>query len=58
VPTLVMVGVSDHNIGVDACRDLAELLPRGGLHLFHRSAHFPEHEQPEEYAAAVREFLG
>lgn len=58
VPTLVMVGVSDHNIGVDACRDLAETLPRGSLHLFHRSAHFPEHEQPGEYAAVVREFLG
>lgn len=57
VPTLVMVGLADHNIGVDACRDLAGRLPRGELHLFTRSAHFPEHEQPDDYAEAVREFV-
>lgn len=58
VPTLVLVGLSDHNIGVDACRDLAAQLPHGELHVFAQSAHFPEHEQPEEYAETVRAFLG
>ncbi|SRR6266545_1129963 len=57
-PTLVLVGLSDRSVGVDSCRDLADQLPRGELHLFTKSAHFPEHEQPEEYAAAVRAFLG
>ncbi len=58
VPTLVMVGLSDRSVGVDACRDLAARLPRGEFHLFTRSAHFPEHEEPDEYVRAVRDFLG
>jgi proline iminopeptidase len=58
VPTMVMVGLTDRNVGVDACRDLAGRLPRGALHLFQRSAHFPEVEEPDSYAEAVRAFLG
>ena len=57
VPTLVLVGLSDRSVGVAASRDLAEQLPNGELHLFAQSAHFPEHEQPEEYAEVVRAFL-
>jgi proline iminopeptidase len=58
VPTLVVVGLSDRSVGVDAARDLAARLPRGELRLFTRSAHFPEYEEPEEYARALRDFLG
>jgi proline iminopeptidase len=57
VPTLVLVGLSDRSVGVDSSRDLAAQLPNGQLHLFTESAHFPEHEQPDEYAAVVRAFL-
>jgi proline iminopeptidase len=58
VPTLVVVGLADRSVGVDACRDLADRLPRGQLHLLTSSGHFPEHEQPEDYVEAVRAFLG
>lgn len=57
VPVLVLIGLWDRNAGVDACRDLATRLPRARLHVFHGSAHFPNAEEPAEYAAEVAAFL-
>lgn len=58
VPALVMVGLHDRNVGVDVCRDISARLSRGRLVIFERSAHFPDIEEPERYAAEVRRFLG
>ncbi len=57
VPTLVVVGLYDRNTGVEACRDVATRLPAARLSVFEHSAHFPDMEEPERYAAAVRTFL-
>ena len=57
VPALVMVGLHDRNVGVDVCRDIRTKLPRGRLVIFEHSAHFPDIEEPERYAAEVRRFL-
>ncbi|WP_018348184.1 alpha/beta fold hydrolase [Longispora albida] len=56
LPALVVVGVYDRAIGVDACRDLADRLPGARLGILDRSAHSPI-EQPELYAEHIRRFL-
>ncbi len=55
--TLFLVGLYDRNVGVDAVRDLAAAMPRAKLTLFERSAHFPDIEEPVEYARAVKNFI-
>lgn len=57
VPALVLAGLYDRNIGIEACRDVATRLPQARLVIFEHSAHFPDMEEPEKYAAAVRAFL-
>jgi proline iminopeptidase len=57
VPTLVLVGLHDRNVGVDPARDLVRVLPHARLVLFEHSAHFPDMEEPARYAPTVREFL-
>ncbi len=57
VPTLVLVGLHDRNVGVDVARDVARSIPQARLVILERSAHFPDIEEPGEYAAAVRAFL-
>lgn len=57
VPTLVIAGLYDRNTGVEVCRDVAAMLPQGRLLIFDESAHFPDMEEPDRYAAAVRAFL-
>ena len=57
VPALVLAGLYDRNIGVEACRDVAARLPQARLVIFEHSAHFPDMEEPEKYAATVRAFL-
>lgn len=57
VPTLVIAGLYDRNTGVEACRDVASTLPDARLLVFEHSAHFPDMEEPDRYAAAVRAFL-
>ncbi|GGQ82671.1 alpha/beta fold hydrolase [Couchioplanes azureus] len=55
--TLVMAGLWDGNVGVDSARDLVVRLRNASLHLFHRSAHSPHDEEPDEYLAAIEAFL-
>lgn len=57
VPTLVLAGLYDRNVGAEACRDVAASLPQAELVIFERSAHFPDIEEPERYAASSRRFL-
>jgi len=56
VPTLVIVGLYDRNVGVDACRDIVDRMPNAQLALMLRSAHAPI-EEPAEYAGAITAFL-
>jgi proline iminopeptidase len=56
-PTLIIVGLHDRNIGVEACRDLSRTIPGARLAIFEASAHFPDIEEPAKYAAVVRAFL-
>lgn len=58
IPTLLLVGLYDRNVGVDYVRDLSETLPNSRLEVFDRSAHFPDIEEPEKYAETVRRFIG
>lgn len=57
VPTLVLVGLYDRNVGVDATRDLADVIPSARLVVFDHSAHFPDAEETDHYATVVRCFL-
>jgi len=55
--TLVLVGRYDRNVGLDMERDLAARIAGVRLLIMENSAHFPEMEEPEPYAAALRAFL-
>lgn len=57
VPTLVIAGLYDRNVGVESCRDIAGLIPNARLALFEHSAHFPDMEESEKYAQVVYDFL-
>jgi proline iminopeptidase len=57
VPTLVMIGLWDHHVGVDIARDLVDRLPDAVLQVFEHSAHLIDEEQPERYVAAITDFL-
>jgi proline iminopeptidase len=43
---------------VDVNRDVATLIPHAELALFAQSAHFPDMEEPDRYAAAIEAFTG
>jgi proline iminopeptidase len=58
VPTLILVGLHDRNVGVDSNRDVASVIPDAKLVLFDHSAHFPDIDETGKYAATVRDFLG
>ena len=58
IPRLCMVGTCMiATTGVEACRDVATRLPDARLVVFEHSAHFPDMEEPDRYAATAREFL-
>lgn len=57
VPTLVMVGLYDRNVGVDSNREIADVIPHSKLVIFENSAHFPDLEEPAKYAETIRTFL-
>jgi proline iminopeptidase len=57
IPTLVIVGLYDHNVGVDCDRDIAAAIPGAHLVVFSRSGHFPDMEEPAKFTATVAGFL-
>lgn len=57
VPALILVGRQDRNVGVDACAELMAVLPDARLHIFERSAHFPDLEETVDYARVIQTFL-
>lgn len=56
VPTVVLVGRHDRNVGPELCRELVRAMPDAHLHVFERSAHFPDLEEPEKYVQLVGSF--
>ena len=57
LPTLILIGLWDRHVGFDLARSLADRLPRSALRLFTASAHLPDEEEPDAYAAAILDFL-
>lgn len=57
IPSLILVGLYDRNVGIEICRDVYSQLPNGKLVIFEHSAHFPDIEETEKYAKAIKEFL-
>lgn len=57
VPVRVLVGGQDETAREQDGIQLADALPAGSVHRIAASGHFPMIESPEEFRAAVREFL-
>ncbi|NUR08643.1 MAG: alpha/beta fold hydrolase [Nocardioidaceae bacterium] len=57
VPSLVVHGRGDLVVTPDMLDRYAADVPEGKVHVFERSAHFPCHEEPDEYAAVLSSFL-
>lgn len=55
-PTLVTVGLYDRTVGVDACRDLVDRMPRAQLAVLDRCGHNPV-EQCQRHAQYIVDFL-
>ncbi|MEV4333267.1 alpha/beta hydrolase [Streptomyces sp. NPDC049597] len=58
VPALVVVGADDTYTPVAEARALHALLPDASLAIVEGAAHMPNLERPEDFNAAVLEFLG
>jgi pimeloyl-ACP methyl ester carboxylesterase len=56
-PALILCGEEDRVTGMDVSRTLVESLPRATLLAIAGAGHAPHVEQPDRFAAAVREFL-
>lgn len=57
LPTLVLAGLWDRQVGFDIPRDLAARLPRATLEIFQHSAHSIDEEEPTAYVSAIQKFL-
>jgi 3-oxoadipate enol-lactonase len=57
-PALVLCGEEDHVTGADVSQTLANALPGASLHTIKAAGHAPHVEQPDQFAQAVRKFLG
>ncbi len=53
-PLVVIAGVYDGFMSVEAAQRLASSAPHGRLHLIARSGHFPNLDQPEAFNAILR----
>ncbi|MEJ8756695.1 alpha/beta fold hydrolase [Pontibacter sp. H259] len=56
-PTLLISGVYDKNGGLHTGLALKEVLPNSHIKLYQKSAHFPDIEETERFAADVKEFV-
>jgi len=57
VPSLVLAGLYDRNVGLEICRDIYSQLQDAKLVIFNDSAHFPDIEETGKYSRVIREFL-
>lgn len=58
VPTLVMTGRFDMNVAPVVAYKIHEAIPGSEFTVFEKSGHLPFFEQPEEFLARLRDFLG
>ncbi|PHR11935.1 MAG: proline iminopeptidase [Aequorivita sp.] len=57
IPTLLICGIYDKNGGLHTGSSLKQVLPQSILKLYENSAHFPDIEEPNRFAADVKSFL-
>ncbi|MEV4172467.1 alpha/beta hydrolase [Nonomuraea sp. NPDC049709] len=57
VPTLIVAGRYDVSCGMRWARELAALIPRSRLAVLKNSGHLGHLEEPETFAAAIRDFV-
>ncbi|MBS1878418.1 MAG: alpha/beta fold hydrolase [Actinobacteria bacterium] len=58
LPTLIVWGLSDHVVPVEAALGYHRLIPRSRLEIFERTGHVPMLERPERFNALLDDFLG
>ncbi|MEX0971641.1 MAG: alpha/beta fold hydrolase [Solirubrobacterales bacterium] len=57
IPTLVVWGLNDHVVPLEAAIGYNRLIPRSRLELFERTGHVPQMERPTRFNALVDNFL-
>ena len=57
IPTLVVWGLSDHIVPVEAALGYHRLIPRSRLEIFERTGHVPQLERPLRFNPLLDEFL-
>lgn len=57
VPTLVVWGLNDHVVPLEAAIGYNRLIPRSRLELFERTGHVPQMERPARFNRLVENFL-
>jgi pimeloyl-ACP methyl ester carboxylesterase len=57
IPTLVVWGLNDHVVPLEAAIGYNRLIPRSRLELFERTGHVPQMERPARFNAVVEDFL-
>jgi pimeloyl-ACP methyl ester carboxylesterase len=57
IPTLVVWGLNDHIVPVEAAIGYHRLIPGSRLELFERTGHVPQMERPSRFNALLDEFL-
>jgi pimeloyl-ACP methyl ester carboxylesterase len=57
IPTLIVWGLSDHVVPVEAALGYHRLIPRSRLEIFERTGHVPQLERPARFNALMDEFL-
>jgi pimeloyl-ACP methyl ester carboxylesterase len=57
VPTLIVWGLSDHIVPVEAALGYHRLIPDSRLEIFERTGHVPQMERPVRFNALVDEFI-
>lgn len=57
IPTLIVWGLNDHVVPVEAALGYHRLIPRSRLEIFERTGHVPQMERPLRFNALLDEFL-
>ena len=57
LPVLVLVGEQDEATPPEMAKELAQLLPNARLEILPGCAHVPQLQAPEQFLAAIREFI-
>jgi pimeloyl-ACP methyl ester carboxylesterase len=57
IPTLIVWGLNDHVVPVEAALGYHRLIPRSRLELFERTGHVPQLERPLRFNGLLDEFL-